>query len=124
MVSNGKAKFMNANINKTNTVSNGEIRMRGRSMPVEVSNDDGTKTTFTSVNRAVKALGKSNAAQIHLMIANGKARFVDTSEEEKKILMLWKKKRNVTMLWNHQKKNITMSWNHQRRTDSQKNFTK
>ena len=82
MVSNGKAKFMNANINKTNMVSNGEVRMRGRSMPVEVSNDDGTKTTFTSVNRAVKALGKSNAAQIH-MIANGKARFVDTSEEEK-----------------------------------------
>ena len=44
---------------------------------VEVLNDDGTTTTFESVNGGVKALGKCNDQQIHLMIATGKARFVE-----------------------------------------------
>lgn len=45
-----------------------------KALSVKVLNPDGTTTTYSSINKAAKALGK-HAMQIYTMIAKGKANF-------------------------------------------------
>ena len=49
---------------------------------VEIPNNDGTTTTYSSMTKAAKALGKGSIFHIYFMVAIGKAKFVEPEEEE------------------------------------------